>query len=473
MKGLRLSGLTKRWVFNVLSVVFVIILMLEFVFTYVIHKYYYSTVEQYLYNQMDAVASSFSAYSAGSYSDFESGARQYVENFAQRDSMEVQILNSNGKVIMSTSGFMPGAENEYKNAVTNENGMTSWRGKLSTGEDVMTVSTMVTSPQSRNINIGGIRIIVSLADTNKQYFLTLSIGIVFGLAMFLILMLSSVYFIRSIIMPVGRISETARQIASGDFEARIEPQKRDDEIGKLCDTINYMASELASTEKMKNEFISSVSHELRTPLTAIKGWGETVLSSVDDPEIAKKGIDVIISEAERLSVIVEDLLDFSRLQSGNLKFNMQPCDVVAELSEAVLTLTDTARKNGVNLDYTEPVGIPAITGDPGRLQQVFVNIIDNAIKYTPAGGHIVVDMKLESGHVLILISDTGCGIPEQDLDKVKQKFYKAEGAVRGSGIGLAIADEIVSSHGGMLDISSTEHVGTTVSILLPLKQKNE
>ena len=127
----------------------------------------------------------------------------------------------------------------------------------------------------------------------------------------------------------------------------------------------------------------------------------------------------------------------------------------------------------MNLDYTEPVGIPAITGDPGRLQQVFVNIIDNAIKYTPAGGHIVVDMKLESGHVLILISDTGCGIPEQDLDKVKQKFYKAEGAVRGSGIGLAIADEIVSSHGGMLDISSTEHVGTTVSILLPLKQKNE
>ena len=234
-----------------------------------------------------------------------------------------------------------------------------------------------------------------------------------------------------------------------------------------------MASELGSTEKMKNEFISSVSHELRTPLTAIKGWGETVLSSIDDPTITKKGIDVIISESERLSVIVEDLLDFSRMQSGNLKYNMVPCDIVAEVSEAVMTLTDTARKQGVFLEYTEPEVMPTVVADPGRMQQVFVNIISNSLKYTSKGGHILVDVKEEIGYVLIMVSDNGRGIPEADLDKVKQKFYKAEGSVRGSGIGLALADEIVKNHGGRLEISSTENIGTTVSIMLPIKPKND
>ena len=138
--------------------------------------------------------------------------------------------------------------------------------------------------------------------------------------------LSGTYFIRSIVNPIAGINKTARQIAAGDFDARIEPseKQRDDEISRLGETINYMASELGSTEKMKNEFISSVSHELRTPLTAIKGWGETVLSSIDDPTITKKGIDVIISESERLSVIVEDLLTFPVCRAETLNTTWFP-----------------------------------------------------------------------------------------------------------------------------------------------------
>ena len=297
-----------------------------------------------------------------------------------------------------------------------------------------------------------------------QVSLIAAIGIVF----FFTVCLSGYFFIRSIITPIRKIGATAEQIALGDFDARIEVSNQKDEIGRLCDTINYMAGELASTEKMKNEFISSVSHELRTPLTAIKGWGETVLSSPDDPEITKKGLEVMIGEAERLSVIVEDLLDFSRLQNGQLSYNMEMCDVVAELSEAVLTLTDTAKKNGITIDFTEPDNLPPIMGDTNRLQQVFVNIIDNAIKYTPNGGTIVIDAKLEGGHILIMISDNGKGIPADDLEHVKQKFFKGKNATRGSGIGLAVANEIIQQHKGLLDIASTEHKGTTVSITLPI-----
>ena len=339
----------------------------------------------------------------------------------------------------------------------------------------MAATTLIKSKQSNDITLGGVRIVVSLTDTSFQFNIIMWIGIVVGLALFLVTVLSGTYFIRSIVNPIAGINKTARQIAAGDFDARIEPseKQRDDEISRLGETINYMASELGSTEKMKNEFISSVSHELRTPLTAIKGWGETVLSSIDDPTITKKGIDVIISESERLSVIVEDLLDFSRMQSGNLKYNMVPCDIVAEVSEAVMTLTDTARKQGVFLEYTEPEVMPTVVADPGRMQQVFVNIISNSLKYTSKGGHILVDVKEEIGYVLIMVSDNGRGIPEADLDKVKQKFYKAEGSVRGSGIGLALADEIVKNHGGRLEISSTENIGTTVSIMLPIKPKND
>ena len=152
---------------------------------------------------------------------------------------------------------------------------------------------------------------------------------------------------------------------------------------------------------------------------------------------------------------------------------MESCDIVAEVSEAVMTLTDTAKKQGVFLEYNEPESMPAVVADAGRMQQVFVNIISNALKYTSAGGHILVDVKEEIGYVLIMVSDNGRGIPEADLDKVKQKFYKAEGSVRGSGIGLALADEIVKNHGGRLEISSTENIGTTVSIMLPQKPKSE
>ena len=469
------QGLARRWAINILSVVAATIAVVETVFIVVVHEYYFSTVRQYLENKMSAITASFSSYSAGSYSDFELGARQYVEGFNERDKMEVQIIGPSGNVIMSTNGFLPDKNESYDGVGTDLGGVTLKQGRLSSGEEVMTAATAIKSKQSDDITLGAVRIIVSLSDTSRQYTIIVLIGIGVGLVMFLVMVFSGTYFLRSIVNPIAGINKTARQIAAGDFDARIEPSEnpKDDEISRLGETINYMASELGSTEKMKNEFISSVSHELRTPLTAIKGWGETVLSSIDDPTITKKGIDVIISEAERLSVIVEDLLDFSRMQSGNLKYNMESCDIVAEVSEAVMTLTDTAKKQGVFLEYTEPESMPTVVADAGRMQQVFVNIISNALKYTSAGGHILVDVKEEIGYVLIMVSDNGRGIPEADLDKVKQKFYKAEGSVRGSGIGLALADEIVKNHGGRLEISSTENIGTTVSIMLPQKPRSE
>ena len=292
------------------------------------------------------------------------------------------------------------------------------------------------------------------------------------IAIIFFVVVSGSFFINSIVIPVGQIGEAAKKIAEGDFNARLE-KKTDDEIGDLCETINYMADELGATERMKNDFISSVSHELRTPLTAIKGWAEMLEDSSKDNSIdnatLQRGMGVIIGETERLSVMVEELLDFSRLQSGRMILQPMKLDIIAELSEAVLTFEQRAIREKKDLIYTESDDIIPVMGDKNRLRQVFVNIIDNALKYSDEGGSVTITaVRTEKGFVDIAVKDTGIGIPADQLEKVKTKFFKGNATRRGSGIGLAVADEIIRMHGGEINLDSIEGEGTTVVIRLPI-----
>ena len=284
------------------------------------------------------------------------------------------------------------------------------------------------------------------------------------------------FFIRSIIFPVQEITETTKKISQGDYSARIE-KKYDDEIGNLCDSINTMAEEISTTDKMKNDFISTISHELRTPLTSIKGWGETLMLGTDDSvdELTRKGLQVIVKEAGRLEGFVEELLDFSRM---NLR--LAKTDLFAELDETVFTFRERALRDGIEVKYSIPE-VPAIANaDANRLKQVFMNILDNALKYSRSPSKIFVKAeftKLDNQNfVKIAIADQGCGISKEDLPHVKEKFYKANVSVRGSGIGLAVTNEIVNLHHGKLEIDSQEGKGTLVTIYLPVENsptKNE
>ena len=222
---------------------------------------------------------------------------------------------------------------------------------------------------------------------------------------------------------------------------------------------------------MKNEFISSVSHELRTPLTAIKGWAETLMiDGGGSPETMRKGVGVIVNETERLSQMVEELLDFSRMQNGHFTLQSANMDILAELGDAVLIYSEKARKETKRIIYEEPEMLPFVYGDKNRIRQVFINVIDNAVKYSSAGDTVTIKAFERDGNVVVSVTDTGVGIKKSDLSKVKTKFYKANHTRRGSGIGLAVADEIITLHGGTLDITSQgEGLGTTVTISLPAK----
>jgi signal transduction histidine kinase len=166
--------------------------------------------------------------------------------------------------------------------------------------------------------------------------------------------------------------------------------------------------------------------------------------------------------------MVEELLDFSRMQSGHFTLHCENMDILAELGDAVLIYSDKAKRENIRIIYNEPEMLPIIYGDKNRIRQVFINIIDNAVKYSSAGDTVTITAEeSDDGGIRITVADTGCGIKESDISKVKTKFYKANHTRRGSGIGLAVADEIMAMHGGTLDIKSREGVGTTVSIAIP------
>ncbi|MBQ4546974.1 MAG: HAMP domain-containing histidine kinase [Oscillospiraceae bacterium] len=463
--------ITKRWLFNSLGVILVILIAMEVVIAFSVKDYYYGSVERVVYSQAETVSGLLSKqYSEGN-GDFEDYFRGIVTSFEKRNIMELMAINERGEVILTSSGFLPEKSmltpDFYEAAETIEK-TAEFVGEAN-GENIMSVTII---PEGSTEDYFCFRLVTSLESVDSQIMTVIIGASIIGMAILFFVVLSGSYFINSIVNPVGQISETAKKIAEGDFNAKIE-KKTDDEIGELCETINYMADELGATERMKNDFISSVSHELRTPLTAIKGWAEMLEDSAKDESIDKRtlerGMGVIIGETERLSVMVEELLDFSRLQSGRMILQPMKLDIIAELSEAVLTFEQRAIREKKALNYTENDDIIAVTGDKNRLRQVFVNIIDNAIKYSDEGGSVTVSAeRAEDGFVDIVVKDTGIGIPADQLEKVKTKFFKGNATRRGSGIGLAVADEIIRMHGGEILLDSIEGEGTTVTIRLPI-----
>jgi signal transduction histidine kinase len=316
---------------------------------------------------------------------------------------------------------------------------------------------------------GAIRYIVSLENVFGLQVVYTVVSIVGLLLVAVLVFLSGQYFVQSIVKPVNTIIRSAQLIAKGDFSIRIQ-KKYDDEIGNLSDAINNMAQELSKIDTLKNEFISSVSHELRTPLTAIKGWGETIAQLGDsDPETTQKGMSVIISESQRLSDMVEELLDFSRMQNGKMQLNKSRIDVLAELDDAVFTLKDRAMREGLELIYNVPHFPLPMYGDAARIRQVFVNLLDNAIKYNEHGGKVIVLAEIKDDKLVIFFTDTGCGISSENIPRVTAKFFRANMSVRGTGIGLAVADEIIKMHDGEMTINSVVGEGTTVTVTLPVE----
>ena len=464
------NTITRRWLVNSLGAIFIVLMSVLMAFSVFVNVYYYNSARQYITSRLNMVSGMLSQYYADNPVTFASEVRSMVENWSEKNRMELMTINSAGEVSMTSSGFAPTKDiiaQDYYDAIDSGSSGT-FTGRLPSGEKVIAVS-IVTPDATGEFSV--IRLVSSMKRVDSHIGLYIIIAAVTCGAILALMMFSGMYFVKSIVIPVRQIGAAARRYARGDFSVRM-PVKSDDEIGELSEILNKMADELSQSEAMKNEFISSVSHELRTPLTAIKGWAETIGSMPDDRETVSKGMRVITTETERLSQMVEELLDFSRIQNGKFTLNKGNVDILAELGDAVLIYTEKAKKEGIELVYAEPEDLPIVYGDRNRLRQVFINVIDNAIKYSEKGGLVTVQaVQPDENHIEIEVSDTGCGITPEDLPKVKTKFFRANHIKRGSGIGLAVADEIITMHSGTLEVFSEQGVGTSVVIVLPVKPK--
>lgn len=468
------EGITLRWLINIIGVITIFFILVFVVASFSIKNQYYSNVESILNSGVSTTAVSYFSSNLDAGLTLEQSAAEFIDSYTYKEKTTTWIIDNEGEVVVSSSGFAIEKQDmpDFNSALASENLKGRFIGKLDSGEKVMAVCRIITN--SSGDAVGAVRVLSSLEQVDAQvrsiiFILFFCLLLVFGIILF-----SNLFFIRSIIIPVQEIEETTKKISQGDYSVRIE-KKYNDEIGNLCDSINSMAEEISTTDKMKNDFISTISHELRTPLTSIKGWGETLTLGADESvdELTRKGLEVIVKEAGRLEGFVEELLDFSRLQSGRMNLRLAKTDIFAELDETVFTFRERAMREGIEVKYSIPEVPAAANADANRLKQVFMNILDNALKYSRAPSKIFVKAefaKLDGkDFVKIAIADQGCGISKEDLPHVKDKFYKANVSVKGSGIGLAVTNEIVNLHGGRLEIDSKEGKGTLVTIYLPIE----
>ena len=471
------SGITRRWLCGSLLMTVLLVLLVEGMFLYSCTRSYYNSVQQTMYRRFSSISGQLKMYTGDTAQKASASRsvalRRMVEQFSDKDKYEFMLLDSYGSVIASSSGtdaegILTSADFEQAQETGDGMGVAIYR--TDSNEMVMAVCCLV--PYAAE-DVAAMRLVTSLTLVQNQLKNVFLISIVVVITILGFTVASGLYFVRSIVVPLGQVERTAASIARGELDVRL-PVTGDarDEVDRLRGTINRMAEGLEETEKMKNEFISSVSHELRTPLTSIRGWVET-LRTLDDPEDEnyRKGLEIINNETARLYNMVEELLDFSRLQNGRLKMSCHPLDLVAELTDAVLFCEARIQREGLLLSYSEPEEMIPVYADPNRLRQVFINILDNAIKYSAPGGRITVKIWQGEYKAFIEIIDQGRGIPPEDLENVKTKFYKGSNSVRGSGIGLALVDSIMTELDGTLDLKSTLGRGTVVTLGLPIYKR--
>ena len=438
-----------------------------------IRNYYYNYVKQSLSSYASFTRETYSTASSESDS-FETKVKSILEkeNLKTGTKYSVQIINKYKTLIIDQYGIRTNTKVDYEDvnkALSGTNNLTPYVYRnIETNEHLMSISVPL---KVNNIIEGVARYTVSLTDIDKTIFRLILGLILAGIFILLITVSISLRFAESIIQPLRELKEFANELAHGNYNIKLKNKKiRKDEIGDLAETFEHMAGEIDKTRRLKEEFISSISHELRTPLTSIKGWSETLGYENITKEELDLGLGIIQDETERLINLVEELLDFSRLSSDRIRLQIDMVNIELLVKGVVNQLKVKSNENNISLTYKfEDTNLLPIQGDKNRLRQVLINLIQNAIKFTPSEGFIEVIVSQNEEYTTIIVNDTGTGIKSENLEKVLDKFFQEDFHKSGSGLGLAISNEIVKLHGGKINIESEKNVGTSITFTLKNK----
>lgn len=458
------SSIKRRVLSSYLFIIVSAIVLLDILLFITVKSYYYENAEKVLKNQITTATTFYSKYFA--ISTLKENIYDNVDVFWNQTEAEVQVYNDKGKLIMDSIGV-------NTNSLRGEDVESALKGKISrwTGivdyydYNVMAISAPI---KSNDEIVGVLRYIISLQEVDDEVYAITTTFIGISMVVLTVGIILSLIIAKSIINPITELTKVASKIAEGNLNIRTSV-RRNDEIGKLHETFNYMADELDKRNKLKDEFISSVSHELRTPLTAIKGWVITLEDKNTDSYTLETGLKIIEKESDRLGKMVEELLDFSRLQNGKVILNKKIVNIKEFIEYIQKYISQRAIRENKELSVSFNLKRNNVFMDADRINQVIINIIDNAFRFTDENGQIILAVYCDEHKISINIKDNGCGISEEDLPKVKEKFYKGKNKKSQNGIGLAICDEIIKLHKGNLIINSKVGIGTEVIFEVPIE----
>ncbi|WP_145322043.1 sensor histidine kinase [Paenibacillus xylanexedens] len=460
------KGITRQIVLHYFIVVFLALVLVEFIFMLAVQRYYYESIYNTI-NQRITMTNDFKEPLSLVNGAEDGNNLSYLLVNLQLDNTELQILDLNGRVLASSTAF----ESEHAVLQTSDisqamNGNVGrWVGRQPiTGEQVMAVS--------HKLDLGGentyiVRYLTSLDLVNSKLLVMGLLAAAVGVAVLAIVLIISIGMANSIVRPINNITAVSAQMARGRLDVRVKGNYKH-ELGELASTLNFMAHEIVRSNQIKDDFISSISHELRTPLTSIKGWSETLDSGGYDPEETRIGMGIISKETERLIGLVEEMLDFSKLQQNQMKLVKGTVNIREIVQETMLNVWAKAEQKQVHLKLeTDETRAYNVHGDGNRLKQVFLNVVDNAIKFSHENSWIFLSVKEENGQIIAAVQDTGIGISEEHLIKVRDRFFQVNHQNGGTGLGLAITQELVELHEGTITMQSELGSGTTVTVTLP------
>lgn len=317
----------------------------------------------------------------------------------------------------------------------------------------------------------------TVRSLNAELFKIIAEAMCIGL---FIAVLLSLLLAKTLVTPIQSLTRAAAKVASGDFSEKVDNQAGD-EIGVLTRTFNDMAGqlennieEMKNSEQMRREFVANVSHELRTPITSIRSYAETLEDGQGsmDEETERRFLQVIVNESDRISKIVQDLLMLSKFDAGSIAFDFTRFSFEKSVRDVYSAQLLEAKKHGHNFSLGFRNTPPEIIGDRERIEQVLINMVSNAIKYTHDGGRIRMSVDCDDKYVWCSVRDNGIGIPKKDVNHIFERFYRVDKARSresgGTGLGLSIAYEIVERHDGRMTVQSQSGKGTTITVMLPI-----
>ncbi len=383
------------------------------------------------------------------------GIQPFVEQWGNLYGWQIILTDTNGTVVADSEEELLGEY--YQGETPGRVIFTPWGGSA--------IGTLYINRGEPGVDIASLAILYSAMG---RFFLWGGLVAV-AIALFLTFFLS-----RRILAPVKALTSAAERVGSGDFSQKVKIKDKG-ELGELAQAFNSMSSDLERAEKLRQNMVADVAHELRTPLSNVQGYLEAVRDGVIKPDA--ETIRSLSEEAALLSRLVDDLQELSLAEAGELKLNCRTGDIAELIKQAVTVARGQAVAKGVSVSIDLPDKLPPVNIDSHRISQVLRNLLENAVAHTAKGGSITVAVKQQGNWVEVSVTDTGEGIPAEDLPNIFERFYRVDKsrarATGGSGLGLTIAKRLVEAHGGKIEVQSEPGKGSCFSFTIPVSEVSE